>query len=162
MAIKRSLHPQPFERAVTQSMLAAYIPAYRVTNLFLISAAPTPTPTPPTPTRPLRQGRKRLFRTSLRHSDALSSSVKVEPGVAAATPSGGSTPSHVAAGASPSPSSSSSQGTTPKTAAVSPSGSNASPSQSPSVKANSAARDGSSTVIEMVVGLLSVAVFLVV
>ena len=126
---------------------------------FLIPAAPTQTAMPPTPTPPLHQGRKRFFRRPLRHSYALSSSVKVEPGVAAATPTGASTSSHVAAGAGPSPSSSS-QGTTPKTAAVSPSGSNA-PSQSPSVKASSAARDGSGTVIKMVVGLMSIAVFLV-
>ncbi|KAN0138970.1 hypothetical protein V8E53_003358 [Lactarius tabidus] len=95
------------------------------------------------------------------NSPTSPSSTKVDPGVAAATPSGGSTSSHAAAAAaSSSPSSSSSQGAAPKTAAASPSGSNASPSQSPSVKANSAARGGSSVVIEMVVGLLSVAVFL--
>lgn len=34
MVIKRSLHPQPSERVVTQSVLAAYIPAYRVMKFF--------------------------------------------------------------------------------------------------------------------------------
>ncbi|KAF8269559.1 hypothetical protein EI94DRAFT_1799121 [Lactarius quietus] len=93
-------------------------------------------------------------------SSSISSSSA--PGVvAAATQSGGSTSSHApAAAASSSPSTAPSQSAAPK-AAASTSGSNATPSQSPSVKANSAARDISSVAIGMVVGLLSVAVFLV-
>jgi len=95
-------------------------------------------------------------------SPTSSSSAKVDPGNSAATPSGGPTSSHApAAAASPSSSTASSPSTGPKTAAASPSGSNVSPSQSPGVKANWAARDRSSAVIGMVMGLMGVVVFLV-
>ncbi|KAH9178268.1 hypothetical protein EDB89DRAFT_1161718 [Lactarius sanguifluus] len=92
-----------------------------------------------------------------------SSSTTVEPGVAAATASGGPTSSHASvAAAGPYSSTAPSVSNAPKTAAASPSGSNVSPSQSPGVKANSAARDTSSAVVGImtVVGVMSVAIFL--
>ncbi|KAH9058374.1 hypothetical protein EDB87DRAFT_1685347 [Lactarius vividus] len=96
-------------------------------------------------------------------SPSSSSSTTVEPGVAAATPSGGPTSSRAPiAAAGPYSSTAPSSSNTPKTAAASSSGSNVPPSQSPGVKANSAARDTSSAVIGImtVVGVLSVTVFL--
>ena len=159
MAIRRSLHLQPPEGAVTQSVFNIYI-GVLCYEPFLILAAPTPTPL--RAALPICQGRWQLFRTPLHHSDALGSSTKVEP--AAATSSGGPTSSRTpVAAASPSYSTAPSSSTAPKAAAASPSSSNVSPSQSPSVKANSAVQGTSSAVIGImgVVCLMSIAIFLV-
>ncbi|KAI9440046.1 hypothetical protein H4582DRAFT_1571495 [Lactarius indigo] len=91
------------------------------------------------------------------------SSTTIAPGVAPATPSEGPTSSRApVAAATPYSSTAPPSSNAPKTAAASPSGSNVSPSQSPGVKANSAARDTSSAVIGImiVVGVMSVTVFL--
>ncbi|KAH9002902.1 hypothetical protein EDB86DRAFT_3073402 [Lactarius hatsudake] len=96
-------------------------------------------------------------------SPSSSISTTTEPGVAAATPSGGPTSSRApVAAAGPYSSTAPSVSNAPKTAAASPSSSSVPPSQSPGVKANSAARDTSSAVVGImtVVGVMSVAVFL--
>jgi hypothetical protein len=54
MAIKRSLHPQPSEGAVAQSVFRIYTRVLCY-GPFLILAAPTPTPL--RPALPIRQGR---------------------------------------------------------------------------------------------------------
>jgi len=115
---------------------------------------------------PIPQSRRRLFRTPLHRSDPFTSTTKVEPGVAAATSSGGPESSHgPPASAGPSSPATPSPTNPPKPSAASASGSSKPPSQSPGVKANSAGlgRDTSSALIGVMiaVGLLSVAVFLV-